>query len=299
MILSKHSFLSRLKANRHGTDGIVSAFLSVLAGLSALLLFLVVLFLVRESWPVFSRGGWHMFLSGQDWYPLEGKFGLVPMVFASLAMMTGSVILAVPFGLAGAIFVRFYAPPVLARAYKIVMALLAGIPSVVFGLWGLTILVPMIAHIQPPGSSLLAAILILALMILPTVALTSLAALDAIPRNILDGAQALAMSRKGQILFVAIPAARAGIIGGILLAMARALGETMAVLMVAGNVVQNPDSLFAPVRALTANIALEMAYATDLHRASLFASGLFLTGVVFLLSWLAFQASERARYRSL
>ena len=297
MILSKHSFLSRLKVNRQDADGIVSAFLSVLAGLSALLLFLVVLFLIKESWPVFSQDGAHLFLSSQVWHPLEGKFGLMPMILASLAMMGGAVVLAVPFGLAGAIFVRFYAPPFPAKAYKTVMALLAGIPSVVFGLWGLTVLVPLIAQIQPPGSSLLAAILILALMILPTIALTSLAALEAIPRNMLEGAQALAMSRKGQILFVAVPAARTGIVGGIFLAMARALGETMAVLMVAGNVVQNPDSLFASVRALTANIALEMAYATDIHRASLFASGLFLTALVFLLSWLAFQASERVSYR--
>lgn len=296
MILSQHSFLYRLIMNKGSADKRVSAFLSVLAGLSASLLVLVVIFLGKESWPVLSHGGWYMFLSADGWHPLEGKFGLMPMILASLAMMAGATLLAVPFGLTGAIFVRFYAPPALAGTYKAVMALLAGIPSVVFGLWGLTVLVPLIAQIQPPGSSLLAAILILALMILPTVALTSFAALDAVPRSIINGAQALGMTRKGQILFVAVPAARAGIIGGILLAMARALGETMAVLMVAGNVVQNPDSLFTSVRALTANIALEMAYATDLHRASLFASGLFLTAVVFLLSWMAARVSKEARY---
>lgn len=296
MILSKHSFLYRLLMNKGGTDRGLSVFLAVLAGLSASLLFLIIVFLGKESWPVFSHVGWHIFLSDSGWYPLEGKFGLMPMILASLAMMTGAIMLAVPFGLAGAIFVHFYAPPALAGTYKAMMALLAGIPSVVFGLWGLTVLVPLIGQIQPPGSSLLAAIVILALMILPTVALTSFAALEAIPHNILNGAQALGMTRKGQILFVAVPAARASIIGGILLAMARALGETMAVLMVAGNVVQNPDSLFASVRALTANIALEMAYATDLHRASLFASGLLLTALVFLLSWLASHASKEVRY---
>jgi len=296
MILLKPSFLYRLLMNKWSIDRGASAFLAVLAGLSASLLVLVVIFLGKESWPVLSHGGWHMFLSGSGWYPLEGQFGLTPMILASLAMMAGAIILAVPFGLAGAIFVRFYAPPVLAGTYKAMMALLAGIPSVVFGLWGLTVLVPLIGQIQPPGSSLLAAILILALMILPTVALTSFAALEAIPHNILNGAQALGMTRKGQILFVAVPAARASIIGGILLAMARALGETMAVLMVAGNVVQNPDSLFTSVRALTANIALEMAYANDLHRASLFASGLFLTALVFLLSWLASYSSKDVRH---
>jgi len=174
--------------------------------------------------------------------------------------------------------------------------LLAGIPSVVYGLWGLTELVPLIGRWQPPGASLLAAILVLTLMILPTVALTSFSALAAVPGDILAGAAALGITRKGQIISVALPAARNGISGGVLLAMARALGETMAVLMVAGNVVQNPTGLFEPVRSLTANIALEMAYATDHHRAGLFASGLFLTLLVLALAWLAGQHQESNSY---
>jgi len=125
------------------------------------------------------------------------------------------------------------------------------------------------------------------LMILPTVALTSASALEAVPDTLLRGAAALGMTRKGQILGVAVPAARIGIIGGILLALARALGETMAVLMVAGNVVQTPHSIFEPVRVLTANIALEMAYATGTHRAGLFASGLLLTALVLLIASVA------------
>ncbi len=288
MALLKTSFLF-LSSLKHQPDRTLSFFLAILAALSGLLLLLVILFLAKEAWPGLTNGGWRSFLTHKSWYPLEGMFGIFPMIWASLAMMFGAVLIAIPLGLSAAIVMRFYIPPtsLLAQAYRLILGLLAGIPSVVYGLWGLTVLVPLIGQLHPPGASLLAAILILALMILPTIALTALAALEAIPKTILSGAAALGMSQKGQILSVALPAARMGIIGGILLSMARALGETMAVLMVAGNVVQNPDSLFAPVRALTANIALEMAYATSFHRASLFASGLLLTFLVFLLSWFA------------
>jgi phosphate transport system permease protein len=160
----------------------------------------------------------------------------------------------------------------------------------------LTVLVPLIARWHPPGASLFTAILILALMILPTVALTSAAALTAVPKSWLQGAAALGLTRKGVIVGVAVPAARGGILGGILLAAARALGETMAVLMVAGNVVQNPTGLFEPVRVLTANIALEIAYATGTHRAGLFASGLLLTTLVLALAWLAARIAGRAHH---
>lgn len=279
-----------------GIDRGLGYVLASFAGLSGAVFLLVVGFLIIEAWPILSQGGWKAFLLDDSWYPMEGKFGIMPMVWASVAMMSGAILLALPLGLASAIFIRFYAPKGIAQSYRLMLNLLAGIPSVVYGLWGLTELVPIIARWQPPGASLLAAILVLTLMILPTVALTSLSALAAVPTDILSGAAALGMTRKGQIMAVAIPAARSGILGGILLAMARALGETMAVLMVAGNVVQNPTGLFEPVRSLTANIALEMAYATDHHRAGLFASGLFLTLLVLTLAWLAVHHQERKSY---
>lgn len=260
--------------------------LTLLAASAALLLLLVLVFLLREAWPVLANSGGRFFTDA-GWYPLENRFGLLPMVWATLAAAFGALLLAAPLGLASAIFQQFYAPPALATGYRSILALLTGIPSVVYGLWGLTVLVPLIARWQPPGASLLAAILILALMILPTVALTSAAALRAVPSSLLQGAAALGLTRRAVILGVALPAARHGIFGGLLLAIARALGETMAVLMVAGNVVQNPASLLEPVRVLTANIALEMAYATDIHRASLFTSGLLLTVLVLALAWLA------------
>lgn len=267
------------------SDRLLSALLVTLAVACAALPLLVLGFLVSESLPVLTH--LRAFFSSEGWYPLEGRFGLMPMLWASLAAAGGALLLAAPLGLASAIFVVFFAPPPLARAYRLVLNLLAGIPSVVFGLWGLTVLVPLIARWQPPGASLLAAMLILALMVLPTVAVSSIAALAAVPRATLAGAVALGMGARSRILGVALPAARGGIAGGCLLAAARALGETMAVLMVAGNVVQNPSGLFEPVRVLTANIALEMAYATGTHRAGLFASGLVLTMLVLLLAWLA------------
>lgn len=278
MISSPNNISSRWPVDRQLAFG-----LGLAAGLVAILLGLVVAFLARESWPLLRDIGLGRFLTDAGWHPTEHSYGLLPMLTATLAASFGALLLAAPLGLASALFCRFYAPPMLARAYRRLVGLLAGIPSVVFGFWGLTVLVPLIARWEPPGASLLAAILILALMVLPTVALTSEVALGAVPAAWLQGAAALGLSRRGMLLGVAIPAARRGIVAGLLLASARALGETMAVLMVAGNVVQTPASLFDPVRTLTANIALEMAYATGDHRASLFVSGLLLSGLVLLL----------------
>jgi len=261
-----------------------------------LILLVVLAFLVHEAWPVLNGTGWLRFFADENWHPLENRFGLAPMLWATLAAALGAVLLAAPVGLAGAIFTCFYAPSFVAKLYRVVLALLAGIPSVVYGLWGLTVLVPLIARWRPPGASLLAAILILALMIVPTVALTSSSALHAVPRSLLHGAAALGLTRKGVVLGVAVPAARTGIFSGIFLATARALGETMAVLMVAGNVAQNPSGLFEPVRTLTANIALEMAYATGAHRAGLFASGVLLTLLVLILAWMGARIAETARH---
>lgn len=253
----------------------------------AVLLGLVLLLLVREAWPVLAGGSWERFFAGEGWFPASGQFNLLAMLCATLAASAGALLIAVPLGVLSAVFSRFYSPGWLVIPLRRIMALLAGIPSVVYGLWGLTVLVPLIARWEPPGASLLSAILILALMVLPTVALTSEAALAAVPVSNLQGAAALGLSRKGVVLGVALPAARHGILIGALLAALRALGETMAVLMVAGNVVQMPAGLFDPVRVLTANIALEMPYATGEHRAALFASGLMLMVIVTILAWLA------------
>lgn len=218
-------------------------------------------------------------------------YNLAPMLSGTLYAAGGALLVAAPLGIASALFVAYYAPPRVAGIYRRLIELLAGIPSVVYGFWGLTTLVPLINQLHPPGASLLAGILVLTLMILPTIALTAHAALLAVPAEYLRGAAALGMSRWGMIRGVALPTARPGIVAGIMLAAGRAIGETMAVLMVTGNVVRHADSLFDPVRTLAANIALEMAYAMNDHRAALFVSGLTLMLMVMALSgvagWLA------------
>ena len=281
MILSKPN-----TSSRHNADHYWAPLLRLLATLSGLILLLVIGFLLQQAWPVLGQVGLRFF-SDEGWYPLEGRFGLLPMVWATLAVALGAIALAAPLGLASALFERYYAPPPLARTFRLVLGLLAGIPSVVYGLWGLTVLVPLIGQWQPPGAGLFSAMVVLALMILPTVALAGSSALGAVPASLAQGAAALGLSRRGTLVGVLIPAARRGIFSGLLLATARALGETMAVLMVAGNVVQTPGGLFDPVRVLTANIALELGYATDAHRAGLFASALLLTLMVIILAWLA------------
>lgn len=284
-------------------DRRLNALLLLLTSATALLLALIMLFLLNESWPFlvswWRNGGWLDFDQPQGWYPLEGRFGMSPMILSSLAVTVGAITLALPLGLGSAIFLQFYAISPLARSFRLLLNLLSGIPSVVFGLWGLTQLVPLITSWQPPGASLLAAILVLSLMILPTIALTSASALASVPKDLVIGSIALGLRRKTWIISVLIPAAKGGISRGVLLATARALGETMAVMMVAGNVVQNPTGLFDPVRVLTANIALEMAYAMEDHRASLFASGLLLTLLVWLLSWAAHRMSNSSKRANL
>lgn len=268
-------------------DGYIAFGLGAAACLASGILLLILIFVFGEAWPALRTIGVVRFLSDGAWYPTDGAFGLVPMLAASFALAAGALTIAAPVGVAVAIFRLHYAPGWMKAPYRGLVLLLAGTPSVVLGLWGLMVLVPLIARIEPPGASLIAGILVLALMIVPTVAIASEAALESVPRSCWSAANALGLGREAALLNVVLPAAREGIAGGILLAGARALGETMVVLMITGNIVQMPDGLFTPVRALTSNIALEMAYATGDHRASLFVSGLALTLLVFLLSFAA------------
>ncbi len=268
-------------------DHWVGRFLFLLLAVSALILLLIIIFLFVESWPALSNNGLTSFFNADGWFPLEGKLGLLPMLWASLAITVGAVLIAFPLGLACGIFVSYYSPSIITKPFLAIVALLAGIPSVVFGLWGLTELVPLVNQWQAPGASLFTGMIVLSLMILPTVVLTSKSALLALPLELSHNAAALALSKKTTITKVLVPAAWRGIAGGLLLSIVRALGETMAVLMVAGNVVQIPSGLFEPVRVLTANIALEMAYATDNHRAALFVSGLLLMLLVFFIAWIS------------
>lgn len=262
--------------------------LYVCALISCVLLIFIIAFVAAEAGVAFSQIGFSPFFSDSRWGPTEHQYGLVPMLVGTLLLTIGAVIVATPFAILSAVFCRYYAPPVVKQIFYRILELMAGIPSVVYGFWGLVVLVPMITKYQPPGASLLAGIFILALMILPTIALLVDAQLKTLPRHYRLSAQVLGISRWTTIISVLLPAARYGILTAILLGVARALGETMAVLMVCGNIVQIPGSVFDPVRALTANIALEMAYAMDEHRASLFVCGLLLLGLaIVVVNWVA------------
>ena len=275
-------------------DRTLQASLFIVSLATASVLGLIVLFIFKETLPALNGPGLLRFVTDESWHPLENKFGMLPMLWGTLVCTGLAVLLATPLGIGAALFCRYFAPRSLVRIFRGMLTLLAGIPSVVFGFWGLTVLVPLIARFEPPGASLFAASLILTLMIVPTVALLSEAAISAVPESYARGSAALGLSKHATIRKVILPAAKSGIVAAVILATARALGETMAVLMVSGNVVQTPASIFDPIRTLTANIALEMAYATQFHRSTLFVSGLVLTLLIAALAIAAHRVEHRS-----
>ncbi len=252
---------------------------------SAAIVVLILGFLIKESAPTLYHLDILRFFTDPSWHPSSSppEYNLLPLIVATLLTTLGAIVIAAPLGIGSAIFSHFYASRVVGRAYGKVIELLAGIPSVVYGLWGLTVLVPLVSQWQPPGASLFTAIVILSIMILPTIALFAGAAFESLPKEHLQAAEALGLSRSRIVISVVLPASRTGLFTAIILGTGRAVGETMAVLMVAGNVVQTPYSLFQPVRTITANIALEMAYAMGDHRGALFVCGLLLMGIVIVL----------------
>lgn len=265
--------------SRRNADRILNGGFCIAAVLASSIVVLILLFVVWEALPALSDMGVGRFLKDPVWRPTAGPdaaFGVGAMLAASLLVTAGAVAVAGVPGILSALFIRFYAPRSVAAVYQRIIELLAGIPSVVFGFWGLVVLVPLINRVAPPGQSLLAGVLVLSLMILPTIVVTADAALRSVPRSYTDAAAALGMGRWAMIWNIALPVARRGIASGILLAAARAIGETMAVVMVCGNIIQIPDSPFSPVRTVTANIAMEMGEAQAEHRSALFVTGLML-----------------------
>lgn len=264
------------------------------AGLSGLLVILILLFLLRESWPLLAKEGLIEFMRSETWAPRENHYGLFAMLLGTFAVTLGALLVVAPLGMLIALHSRFFAGPWLLSLIKRVLEILAGIPSVVYGFWGLTEIVPLINRWQAPGASLLAASLVLSIMILPTFTLLAESSLRQVPEGPLHGAEALGLGAWAKFRLAVYPSAQSGIFSALLLSIGRAMGETMAVIMVCGNIVQVPDSVFDPVRTLTANIALEMAYALDFHRAALFVSGLLLAFAVACLVGLA--AAMRPAY---
>jgi len=288
-----------MRSSRRRADRLLLVALRSGALVTAGLVVLVVAFVALEARPALSAIGPARFLTDGAWDPAPraggGRFGLLPMLVGSLLVTAGAMVIAGPLGLLVAAFLRVCAGPRLARAQRAVLAVLAGVPSVVLGLWGLLAVAPLVRRIAPPGPSLLTGALVLALMIVPTVALLADAALGRIAREQWQGAASLGLSRWTTIRRVAWPHARAGWVVALLLGTTRALGETMIVLMACGNVARLPDGPFAPVRTLTAHVALELGYAAGDHRAALFASGALLLAVVLVLVLLAHRLAHGAR----
>ncbi|MBF8295577.1 MAG: Phosphate transport system permease protein [Bacteroidetes bacterium] len=266
------------------------------SAISALLL--IALFILNEGLPFIFRYGLHDFLLKSDWDPQAGKFGIYPMVAASLWVTFGAMVVGAPLGVAGAIFLSEFVPKSVMRVIKPTIELLAAIPSVVYGFIGVMVLAPLIrTQLGGPGLSLLAASIILGIMILPTVISISIDSIQAVPQSYREGSLALGATTWQTIHMVTVRAAKSGIIASIILGMGRAIGETMAVIMVAGNAVKIPHSALDSVRSLTANIALEMSYATGLHRQALFATGVILFVVIIILNSFAIVVLRKRVYK--
>ncbi|MBC7953334.1 MAG: phosphate ABC transporter permease subunit PstC [Rhodospirillaceae bacterium] len=264
-------------------DGRLRAVLWVFAVVASSIIALIIMVVAGEALPAFRAIEPWRFLGDASWHPAHGAYNLAPMIIGTFVVAGGAVVVGAVLGLLSAIFCCFYAPKPVSMAYRCGLEMLAGIPSVVLGLWGLTVLVPVLASLRAPGFSVLAAIVVLGLMVVPTIALVAISSLRSVPVALLLGSQALGLSKWMTIARIAFPAARAGLISSVVLGIGRALGETMAVMMVSGNIVQVPASVFEPVRTLAANIALEIPYAEQLHRSSLFVSGLILALIILVV----------------
>ena len=264
-------------------------FLLFIVALSALAsLLLIAAFIFKEGLPFMLKVGFSDFLLSSKWEPHMGHFGIFPMIVASLCVTFGAMLIGAPLGIAVAIFMNEFLPRPVTNVIKPTVELLAGIPSVVFGFLGVMVLAPLIRnHVGGPGLSVLAAAVILGIMVLPTVISISTDAISAVPNSYREGALALGATKWQSVYLVTVKAARSGIIASIILAMGRALGETMAVIMVAGNTVRVPQAVTDPVLTLTANIALEMASATGMAREALFATGVVLFVVIIILNAVA------------
>jgi len=246
---------------------------------------LITVFILVQGAPVIAEVGVLRFVFGMTWAPSQGEFGIFPMIIGSVSVTIGAAILGIPIAVCCSIFLAEYAPPVFRKIFRPAIQMLAGIPSVVYGFWGLIFIVPLVRdYLGGPGLSILAGSVILAIMILPTVISISEVSLLALPSQYKEGALALGMNHWQAIRSVLLPAAKSGIVAAVILGIGRAIGETMAVIMVLGNAVAVPRSILDPVRTLTTNIGIEMGYATGDHRQALFATGIILFIVIMLLN---------------
>ena len=253
------------------------------ASIAAVLL--ISFYIFYRGVPAIFKIGLFKLILGTVWNPSAGLYGILPMIVGSLLVTVGAIIIGVPIGLFLAVFLAEYCPKKIYAPIKSAVELLAGIPSVVYGFFGLVVIVPIIGRVfDGAGYSLLAASIILGIMILPTIANISEASLRAVPRMYYEGGLSLGANHTESVFFIVLPAAKSGVITSIILGIGRAIGETMAVILVAGNTPMFPHLISDPIRTMTANIAIEMSYATGLHQDALFATGVVLFLFIIILN---------------
>lgn len=254
---------------------------------------LICIFLFANGIPAMSKIGFFNFLAGTSWKPMNDVYGIFPMIMGSIYVTAGAVIIGVPIGILCAVFMAKFCPPKLYKIMKPAVDLLAGIPSIVYGFFGLIVIVPVMQTISGEnGKSILTASVLLGIMILPTVTGVSESAIRSVPDSYYEGALALGATHERSVFFALLPAARSGITAAMVLGIGRAIGETMAVVMVAGNQAILPKGITSGVRTLTSNIVLEMGYAADLHREALIATAVVLFVFILIIN-LTFSALKR------
>jgi phosphate transport system permease protein len=279
-------------------EAVVKVWLAIASIVALVAVFLILIYVVKSGYPVLAKYGLTSFILGTKWDPLAGQFGILPMIVGSAFVTLGALVIGLPIGMGGAIFMAEFAPERIVKFFRPLVDLLAGIPSVVFGFYGLIVIVPfMRERFGGNGFSLLAGALILAIMILPTIIKVVENSLRAVPRDYVEGSLALGATKWQTVTGVMIPAARSGIIAAIILGIGRAVGETMAVIMITGNAPIFPDSPFSMVRTLTGNIAIEMGYASGQHQQALFATGIVLLIFIMILNGIVNLSSGRVGNR--
>lgn len=281
---------------KHYKEKIIEKCILLLAFSTVFVLLLITFFIFKEGVPFFLKHNFISFMSGTQWLPAEGKFSILPMILGSFWVTVGALIVGVPLGVACAIFLVEFSGRTLRNIVKPTVELLAGIPSVVYGFIGIMTLAPVIrTYLGGSGLSILTAALVLGIMILPTIISISMDALTALPPSYKEGSIALGATSWQTVTMVLLPAAKSGILAGVILGMGRAIGETMAVIMIAGNAVKIPTSPLDSTRTMTSNIALEMGYAMGDHRTALFATAVILFLFILLLNVLAMVIVKRRK----
>jgi len=280
-------------------EKIVEKLIILSAAATTISVALITIFIFQSGLPVLAEYGALEFIFGATWSPTNGSYGILPLILGTLSVTLGSLVIGIPTGIACAIFLSEILPRKAARAFKSAIELLAGIPSVVYGFFGLVVIVPAIRNFVLPiyqvfdsdasatGFSILAGAVILAIMILPTIVSISENSISAVPKEFKEASLALGANKMETIVRVLIPAARSGILSSIILGMGRAIGETMAVLLITGNMAKIPGSMMDPVATLTGTIAMEMGYASPTHQQALFAVGIILFIIIMLLNIIA------------